>query len=99
MIDKVREEFNKLEVTNRREIVLEEMMELYLLIEKVCIKKNIDIKKIKKEDILVNKSNLGEKEYLDYIFNYILNLKEDLGLLLENLWYNSQQGSNGLWKN
>lgn len=85
MIDKVREEFNKLEVTNRREIVLEEMMELYLLIEKVCIKKNIDIKKIKKEDILVNKSNLGEKEYLDYIFNYILNLKEDLGLLLENL--------------
>ena len=85
MIDKVREEFNKLELTNRREIILEEMMELYLTIERLCLEKNIDIKKIKKEDILVNKSNLGEKEYLDYIFNYIIHLKEDLGLLLENM--------------
>ncbi len=85
MIDKVREEFNKLEVTTRREIILEEMMELCLLIERICKIKKIDIKKIKKEDILVNKNNLGEKEYLDYVFNYILNLKEDLGLLLENM--------------
>ena len=85
MIDKVREEFSKLEVTNRREIILDEVMELYLLIENICREKGIDFNKIKKEDLLVNKSNIGEKEYLDYIFNYIIHLKEDLGLLLENM--------------
>ena len=85
MINKVREEFNKLEVTNKREIVLEEMMELYLIIERICKNNNIDINKISKEEILVNKNNLGEREYLDYIFNYILYLKEDLGLLLEKI--------------
>lgn len=81
----LREKYNTLDLLTRRSILIDEVMELCLLIERICKNKNIEINKISKDDLLINKNKLNEGEYLDYMFSYILNLKENLGLLLEDL--------------
>lgn len=83
MIEKLRDKYNSLDTYSKREILLTEMLDICLVIEKVCKKKKIDINTLKSATIIKNKNNLQENEFLDLLFIYIFYLKEDLGLLLQ----------------
>ena len=85
MIEKLNEEFKNMEVGNKRKILLDEMLDIILFIEKLCSKKKIDINKLKSSYIIVKKNELMDKDFLDLMFIYIFYLKEDLGLLLKDL--------------
>ncbi len=85
MMDELINNYKSLDFNNKRSILLDETLELCILIEKLCKNKGIDINKLKSSDILINKSKLNESEYLNSMFTYIIYLKEDLGLLLQDL--------------
>ena len=83
MIEKLNNSFNNLDIYNKRKILLEEMLDLCLTIEKICSKKKIDINKLKSNYIIKNKNRLDEKDFYELNFIYLFYLKEDLGLLLK----------------
>ncbi len=83
MIEKLKDKYNNLDTFAKREIILNEVLETCLVIEKVCKKKKIDINNLKSSDVIKNKNKLSEKDFLDLLFIYVFYLKEDLGLLLQ----------------
>lgn len=85
MIEEVIKNFDEISIYERRQHLLEEVLETVNLIEKICVLKNIDIKKLKSENILQNKTNLYEEDFLHLMYIYVLYLKEDLGLLLKDV--------------
>ena len=76
MIEQLRYSFSK------REIILNEVLDTCLVIEKICKKKKIDINTLSSSEVIKNKNKLSEKDFMDLLFLYIFYLKEDLGLLL-----------------
>ena len=85
MIEEVIKNFDEISIYERSQHLLEEVLETVNLIEKICVLKNIDIKKLKSENILQNKTNLYEEDFLHLMYIYVLYLKEDLGLLLKDV--------------
>lgn len=83
MIEELKDKYNNLDTFAKREILLNEMLDMCLVIEKVCKKKKIDIDNLKSSDVIRNKNRLPENDFLDLLFIYIFYLKEDLGLLLK----------------
>ena len=82
MIEELKNKFTNLDTFSKREIIINEVLDICLVIEKVCKKKKIDNKNLKSADIIKNKNKLKEKDFLDLLFVYIFYLEEDLGLLL-----------------
>ncbi len=83
MIELLKDKYDNLDTFAKREIILNEVLDTCLVIEKVCKKKKIDINRLKSSDIIKNKNKLNEKDFLDLLFIYVFYLKEDLGLLLQ----------------
>ncbi len=85
MIEELKNSFNDLDIYNKRKILLEEMLDLCLTIEKICSKKKINITKLKSNYVIKNKNRLDEKDYYELNYLFLFYLKEDLGLLLKDL--------------
>ena len=85
MIENLGDKFSELYTFAKREILLNEVLDLCFVIEKVCKKRKININTLKSSKIIKNKNKVKEQEFLDQLFIYLLYLKEDLGLLLENM--------------
>lgn len=83
MIKDLEEKFAVLDTTSKREIILNEVLDMCLVIEKICKKKKIDINTLNSSDIIINRNKISEKDFLDLLFLYVFYLKEDLGLLLK----------------
>lgn len=83
MIENLGDKFKELDTFAKREILLNEVLDLCFVIEKVCKKKKISINTLKSSKIIKNKNKVKEQEFLDQLFIYLLYLKEDLGLLLK----------------
>lgn len=83
MIEQLRYRYNNLDTFSKREIILNEVLDTCLVIEKICKKKNIDINTLSSSEVIKNKNKLSEKDFMDLLFLYIFYLKEDLGLLLK----------------
>ena len=84
MIENLGDKFRELDTFAKREILLNEVLDLCFVIEKVCKKKKININTLKSSKIIKNKNKVKEQEFLDQLFIYLLYLKEDLGLLLKD---------------
>ena len=82
MIEQLRYRYNNLDTFSKREIILNEVLDTCLVIEKICKKKKIDINTLSSSEVIKNKNKLSEKDFMDLLFLYIFYLKEDLGLLL-----------------
>ena len=85
MIEELKDSFNDLDNYNRRKILLEELLDTCLTIEKIASKKKININKLKSSYVIKNKTKLSEKEFEELNYIYLFYLKEDLGLLLKDL--------------
>ena len=83
MIEQLRYRYNNLDTFSKREIILNEVLDTCLVIEKICKKKTIDINTLSSSEVIKNKNKLSEKDFMDLLFLYIFYLKEDLGLLLK----------------
>ena len=83
MIEELKDKYNTLDTFSKREIILNEVLDTCLVIEKLCKKRGIDIDKLNSSYVLKNKSSLNEKDFLELLFIYIFYLKEDLGSLLK----------------
>ncbi len=83
MLEELKNNYNNLDTFSKREIILNEVLETCLVIEKICKKKKIDIEKVNSNYVLKNKNKLSEKDFLELLYIYVFYLKEDLGSLLE----------------
>ena len=83
MQDKLIDDFKKISLLDKRDVLLSEMLQTVEVIEKICHQKKIKITKLKSKDILIDKSQLYENDFLNLMFTYITYLQEDLGNLLE----------------
>ena len=85
IMEELKDCFNELDIYNKRKILLDEILDTCMVIEKICSKKKIDINRLKSNYVLKNRSTLSEKDFLELNYIYLLYLKEDLGLLLKDL--------------
>lgn len=79
------EEYSKLPITEKRNILINDMLETIETIQKICIMKNIKYDKLKSKDILINRNKIYEDDFLYLLYVYNIYLKEDLGALLLEL--------------
>ena len=82
-MDKYFKNFNELSLNVKRDILIKELEETLLTIEKNCLKNKIKIEKLKSSKYLKNNKLLFEEDYYDLMFIYIVYLKEDLASLIE----------------
>ncbi len=76
------ENYNKLSLTLKRDVLINEMVDLLNTIELIAKKRKIDIEKLSSEYYIKNKDKLFEEDYYNLMFIYITYLKEDLALML-----------------
>ncbi len=79
------EEYSKLPITEKRNILINDMLETIETIQKICTMKNIKYDKLKSKDILINRNKIYEDDFLYLLYVYNIYLKEDLGALLLEL--------------
>lgn len=79
------EEYSKLPITEKRNILINDMLETIETIQKICTMKNIKYDKLKIKDILINRNKIYEDDFLYLLYVYNIYLKEDLGALLLEL--------------
>lgn len=79
------EEYSKLPITEKRNILINDMLETIETIQKICTMKNIKYDKLKSKDILINRNKIYEDDFLYLLYVYNIYLKEDLGALLIEL--------------
>ena len=85
MKDELIEEYSKLSITEKRNILINDMVETIETIQKICAMKNVKYDKLKSKDILINRNKIYEEEFLYLLYDYNIYLKEDLGSLLLQL--------------
>ncbi len=78
-------EYSKLPITEKRNILINDMLETIETIQKICTMKNIKYDKLKSKDILINRNKIYEDDFLYLLYVYNIYLKEDLGALLIEL--------------
>lgn len=83
MRDKYIESFNKLDLSDKRNVLIKEISDTLNAVEILCIKKKIKVDKLKSSYYLKNRELLFDCDYYDLMFVYITYLKEDLALLLK----------------
>ncbi len=79
------EEYSKLPIAEKRNILINDMLETIETIQKICTMKNIKYDKLKSKDILINRNKIYEDDFLYLLYVYNIYLKEDLGALLIEL--------------
>ena len=82
MLDKYIDSFKNLSDLEKKEVVIDEMIEVLNTIEDIAKEKKIDINKLKSEHYIKYKSRLLDEDFCDLLFIYITYLKEDLASLL-----------------
>ncbi|MBQ8659610.1 MAG: hypothetical protein IJ475_02065 [Bacilli bacterium] len=81
-MDKLIDEFKDLPLNYKREVLINEMIDLLSSIERLAMKRNIEIDKLKSKYYIKNKNKLFENDYYNLTYIYMLYLKEDLAKLL-----------------
>lgn len=82
MLDKYILSFNNLSDADKKEILVDEMIEVINTIELIAKAKKVDIKKLKSEHYIESKSRILDEDFYNLMFIYITYLKEDLASLL-----------------
>lgn len=82
MLDKYIDSFNNLSDLEKKEVIIDEMIEVLNTIEDIAKEKKVDINKLKSEHYIKYKSRLLDEDFCDLLFIYITYLKEDLASLL-----------------
>jgi len=80
-MDKIIEEYKKLPINDKREVLVSQLEEITKVLEIVSKKKKIDYTKFNVKKYK-NKDKMLEDDYYDLLFSYITYIKEDLGDLL-----------------
>jgi hypothetical protein len=81
-MDKLFDEYKRLPLNDKREVLLLEMQEVLKVIESICKKKKISINKLKSKEYIKDKQKLMDEDYFDLLFIYLTYIKEDLSELL-----------------
>lgn len=76
------DDFKKLSINDKREVLVNEVFDVLTTIENLCIKRKIRIEKLKSAYYIKNKEVLFEEDYYDLLFIYVTYIKEDLAILL-----------------
>ncbi len=82
MLDKYIDSFKNLTESEKKEVIIDEMVEVLNTIEDIAKEKKIDINKLKSEHYIKYKSRLLDEDFCNLLFIYITYLKEDLASLL-----------------
>jgi len=82
MLDKYIDSFKNLTDLEKKEVIIDEMIEVLNTIEDIAKEKKIDINKLKSEHYIKYKSRLLDEDFCNLLFIYITYLKEDLASLL-----------------
>lgn len=82
MVEEYIDSYKKLSLKTKRELLIQEMVDLLNTIEMYAKKKNISIERLKSCYYLKNKKVLLEEDYYDLLFIYLIYLKEDLASLI-----------------
>lgn len=82
MLDKYIDSFKYLTESEKKEVIIDEMVEVLNTIEDIAKEKKIDINKLKSEHYIKYKSRLLDEDFCNLLFIYITYLKEDLASLL-----------------
>ena len=82
MLDKYIDSFKNLTDLEKKEVIIDEMIEVLNTIEDIAKEKKIDINKLKSEHYIKYKSRLLDEDFCNLLFIYISYLKEDLASLL-----------------
>lgn len=81
-MDKLFDEYKRLPLNDKREVLLLEMQEVLKVIESICKKKKISINKLKSKEYIKDKQKLMDEDYFDLLFIYLTYIKDDLSELL-----------------
>ena len=81
-MDKLFDEYKRLPLNDKREVLLLEMQEVLKVIESICKKKKISINKLKSKEYIKDKQKLMDEDYFDLLFICLTYIKEDLSELL-----------------
>ena len=82
MLDKYIDSFKNLTDLEKKEVIIDEMIEVLNTIEDIAKEKKIDINILKSEHYIKYKSRLLDEDFCNLLFIYITYLKEDLASLL-----------------
>ena len=82
MLDKYIESFKNLSDLEKKEVIIDEMLEVLNTIEDIAKQKKVDINTLKSEHYIKYKSRLLDEDFHNLLFIYITYLKEDLASLL-----------------
>lgn len=82
MLDKYIDGFKNLSDIEKKEVIIDEMVEILNTIEDIAKVKKVDIKNLKSEQYIKYKSRLLDEDFYNLLFIYITYLKEDLASLL-----------------
>ncbi len=74
--------YNNLSLSLKREVLINDMVELLNSIETLAQKRKINIEKLNSAYYIKNKDKLFEEDYYKLMFVYITYLKEDLAMML-----------------
>ena len=82
MLEKYIDSYKNLSESDKKEVIIDEMVEVINTIEKIAKIKKVDINKLKSEYYIKHKSRLVDEDFYNLVFIYITYLKEDLAKLL-----------------
>ena len=82
MLEKYIDSYKNLSESDKKEVIIDEMVEVINTIEKIAKVKKIDITKLKSEYYIKHKSRLVDEDFYNLVFIYITYFKEDLAKLL-----------------
>lgn len=82
MLEKYIDSFKNLSEMDKKEVIIDEMVEVINTIETIAKVKKIDITKLKSEYYIRHKSRLVDEDFYNLVFIYVTYLKEDLAKLL-----------------
>ena len=82
MLDKYIDGFKNLSDIEKKEVIIDEMVEILNTIEDIAKVKKVDINNLKSEQYIKYKSRLLDEDFYNLLFIYITYLKEDLASLL-----------------
>ena len=87
MFEKAVNEFDNLSLIDKKKRIIDEIKLMIVIIEKICIERNIDYREIKSKEILALKQkDVSDDDYFTALYVYVEYLKEVIGgYLLDDL--------------
>ena len=85
MFENAVNEFDKLNVSDKKKRIIDEIKLMIVVMEKICIERKIDYRQVISQVILALKQeNISEDDYLTALYVYIEYLKEVMGAYLSS---------------